>query len=104
MLKYEAPHIYDIILKMTQPNVYIEPPYLLIKLICENANDRSFNKPKFYRYMEEYRNNGLYCKRPKIITPEREKYYKSIYKKKLEKYILINREKVERLRQLSVPK
>lgn len=97
MLKYEAPVVYDIILRLTKPDTINEPPYLLIKLVCEKSSDQSLQKKKFMRYLEEYRRNGLFCKRPKRMTPEREKYYAEIRNNKMTKYIIANREKIERV-------
>ncbi|MDR0680282.1 MAG: hypothetical protein LBG15_00295 [Dysgonamonadaceae bacterium] len=42
-------------------------------------------KNKFWRYLKKYAACGLYCKRPKRLTPEREKYYERIRIRKMEK-------------------
>lgn len=47
------------------------------------SNDVAFLKPKFFRYLEEYRKNGLCCGRPKEITKERIEYYTKIQNQKL---------------------
>lgn len=98
MLKYEVPVVYDIIMGMTPVCTFSEPPYLLIKTICEGSLDPSLKKRKFFRYLEEYAQLGLFCKRPKVLTDKRKVYYESIRKKKMEKFIEENKEKIERLR------
>jgi len=98
MLKHEVPIVYDIIISMVPHSLHSEPPYLLIKAICEASSDPSLKKPKFFRYLEEYLKTGLYCKRGKRINPEREAYYKSIRKVKLRKYLREHRDEIERMR------
>ncbi|WP_165045095.1 hypothetical protein [Dysgonomonas sp. ZJ709] len=100
MLKYEVPIVYDIIMNMTSPSAFPEPSYLLIKTICKGSSDPSLNKAKFFRYMEEYAELGLYCKRPKVLTTKRKVYYESIRKKKLERFIEENKERIEIIRTL----
>lgn len=98
MLRYEVPVVYDIIMNMTLPSVFPEPSYLLIKTICKGSSDPSLRKSKFYRYLEEYAELGLYCKRPKTLTPERKVYYEAIRKKKMDRFIEENRERIEGMR------
>lgn len=90
------PAVYEVIMSMTQPYMLCEPPYLLIKLVCEKSDDTSLKKRKFIRYLEEYKEQGLFCRRPKLLTSERKKYYEAIRKKKMNTYILKNRESIER--------
>ncbi|GAB6119738.1 hypothetical protein [Dysgonomonas termitidis] len=94
MLKYEAPVVFDIIMKMTPKPMLGEPPLLLVKTVCRNSEDPSFRKKKFTRYLDEYARLGLYCKRPKKLSPERTAYYTSIRKKKLEAYVNKNKEQI----------
>jgi len=98
MLKYEVPVVYDIIMNMMPKSVSPEPPILLIKLICENSNDPSLKKAKFTRYLKLYEELGLYCKRARILTPKRKAYYEGIRQKKLDKFIVMNRDKIERMK------
>jgi hypothetical protein len=48
--------------------------------------------------MEEYALWGLYCKRPKRLTQERERYYEGIRKRKMEEYIRRNGNRIEGMR------
>jgi hypothetical protein len=48
--------------------------------------------------LTEYAAWGLYCKRPKRLTLERERYYEGIRKKKMEEYIRWNGERIEGMR------
>jgi hypothetical protein len=94
-LKYEVPVVYDAILKLTPPAVFPEPPPLLVETVCKSSPDPSLKKAKFRRYLKEYAGSGVYCKRPKRLTPEREKYYERIRKRKMAEYIEGNRKKKE---------
>lgn len=98
MLKYEAPVVFDLIRELSPVSRKNNPSVKLIKTVCSASNDRSFRKPKFQRYLEEYERLGVYCNRGKTLTPDREAYYERIRKVKLSKYIKKNREEVERLR------
>lgn len=82
---------------MTPVSAFPEPSYLLIKTICKGSSDPSLKKAKFFRYLEEYAELGLYCKRPKVLTTKRKVYYVKIRKKKLEKFIRENRDRIEGL-------
>jgi hypothetical protein len=97
-LKYEVPVVYGIILKMTPPAVFPEPPLLLVKTVCRASRDPSLKKAKFRRYLEEYAGRGLCCKRPKRLTEERIRYYERVRKKKLERYIERNRKEIDAMK------
>lgn len=97
-LKYEVPVAYDIIMNMTPASPFPEPPLLLIKIICNSSPDPSFKKKKYQRFLDEYARDGLYCRRPKAITPERRKYYESIRKKKMDTFVRKNRERLEQMK------
>lgn len=101
-LKYEVPVVYDILRNMTPPGPFFEPPYLLVQKVCAASGDTSLRKSKFYRYLEEYKQQGLFCRRAKNLTPGREAYYRSLREKKLQRFIAANRRRIECLR-LSVP-
>lgn len=94
MLKYEVPVVFDIIMQSIPPGLFAEPSVYLIKTICQASVDPSLRKPKFTRFLDEYVRKGLYCRRPKVITPERRTYYDAIRRKKLEKYIHKNRQMI----------
>lgn len=89
---------YDIIMNMTPASPFPEPPLLLIKIICNSSPDPSFKKKKYQRFLDEYARDGLYCRRPKAITPERRKYYESIRKKKMDTFVRKNRERLEQMK------
>ena len=65
------------------PNTpFPEPSIELVEVICKASKDPSLNKPKFKRYLHEYAQTGLYCRRPKRLTPNRQSYYSRIRKNK----------------------
>ncbi len=105
LLKYEAPAVFDIIMNMTPKSPFSEPDVAMIEQVCRASGDPSLRKPKFFRYMEEYRNMGIYCRRPKRFTPERKNYYERVRKKKMERFIRENkgmiRYELQRIRKLS---
>lgn len=106
LLKYEAPAVYGIIMNLTPRAVYPEPKADLIEQVCRASGDPSLRKPKFYRYLQEYRELGIYCRRPKQLTPERKAYYEKVRKKKLARFIRENRQTIRqelrRMRGLSI--
>ena len=95
MLKYEAPAVFSIILNLTPRAVFPEPKVELIEQVCRASGDPSLRKPKFFRYLEEYRDMGIYCRRPKRLTPERTLYYERLRKKKLECFIKENQATIQ---------
>jgi len=94
-LKYEVPVVYNIILNILPVSSFPEPPLQLIKVICSGSKDPSFKKKKYKRYLEDYAKYGLYCHRPVVMTPEKRKYYESIRRKKMERYIKQNRKRLD---------
>ncbi len=100
-LRYEAPVVYALIREMTPPGYFFEPPYLLIKILCAASGDPVFRKAKFHRYLEEYLDNGLFCRTPKKPTPTRVAYYERLRTARMKRYIEQNRDKIERYRQQS---
>lgn len=106
LLKYEVPAVYSIIMNLTPKAVFPEPKVELIEQVCRASGDPSLRKPKFYRYLEEYRMMGIYCRRPKRLTPERKLYYEKVRKKKLERFIRENqeiiRQELQRMRGLPI--
>lgn len=98
MLKYEVPAVYEIIMQMTPKKTFVEPSIRTIRVVCSASNDSALKKPKFFRYLEEYRKKGICCNRPKILTAEREKYYTAMREKRLNYYIQRNEDKVQKMR------
>lgn len=94
MLKYETPVVYGILMNTLIRTSSQEPSTELIEVVCRASRDSSFKKPKFRRYLKEYARYGLYCHRPKRMTPELETYYAHIRKVKKDKFIYRNREKI----------
>ena len=86
-LKYECPALYEVLLKLALHGDCAEPKIQLIEIVCRCSNDSSLKKPKFERYLEEYRIKGIYCARPKKMTPQRESYYKRIRGRKAKIYM-----------------
>ncbi len=95
LLKYEAPAVFSIILNLTPRAVFPEPKVELIEQVCRASGDPSLRKPKFFRYLEEYRDMGIYCRRPKRLTPERASYYERLRKKKLARFIRENQSTIQ---------
>ena len=98
MLKYEVPVVYGLIMNMSREGVFPIPPLFLINIICKGSQDPSLLKPKFQRYLNEYAEHGIYCRRPKRMTKKRKAYYESIRKKKMQKYIDENKRKIETMK------
>lgn len=79
MLKYETPLEYDIIMSSVSSSIpFPQPDVNLIEAVANASDNTSFKKPKFKRYLEEYRENGIICDRAKILTPNRQVYYDKI--------------------------
>ena len=94
MLKHETPVVYSILMNTLIRTSNSEPSVELIEVICRASQDISFKKPKFQRYLKEYARCGLYCHRPKRMTPEREAYYKRIKNVKLLAFIQKNQKMI----------
>jgi hypothetical protein len=99
MLKYETPAVFDLIVELSPACRKSRPHPTLIETVCAASKDPAFRKAKFRTYLQEYIRNGLYCKRGKKITPERELYYRRIRRNKLRRYIAEHREEIEALRE-----
>ena len=98
MLLYETPVVYNLIMQSTPNSPFPEPSPDVIEIIAKASKDPSFQKKKFTRYLEEYREHGLYCRRGKKLTPERKTYYESVRNQKLKKFISNNRKKIKALK------
>lgn len=80
---------------MTQKRQFPEPTMRTIEMICHASTDLAFKKPKFERYLNEYRDKGIYCSRPKVLTEEKKRYYDALRKKNIERYVRKNRKAVD---------
>lgn len=98
MLKYEVPAVYEIVLRMSPKAPLTEPKIKLIELVCRASKDPLLRTKRFARYLEEYRRVGICCGRAKLLTPQREAYYKRKQEKRLEKFIRLNRKEIDRER------
>lgn len=87
MLRYEVPIIYHVLRMLAPRQVIFEPPYQVVKAVCDASPDPSLLKPKFRRYLEHYRSHGLYCRRAKRLTPARRAYYEALRRRKIAAYI-----------------
>ena len=103
MLLYEAPVVYNILLNNLPNTPFPEPSIELVEVICKASKDPSLNKPKFKRYLHEYAQTGLYCRRPPRLTPNRQSYYSRIRKNKIDRYIKINQQRLDILKKGLVP-
>lgn len=101
MLKYESPVVFDLIIALSPRNRKTCPHPAVVSAVCSSSQDVAFLKPKFRVYLDEYIRCGVYCKRGKKLTPEREKYYERIRRHKLQTYIRQHREEIEFIRQAS---
>jgi hypothetical protein len=99
MLRHETPTVFDLIVELSPIGRKRSPHPTLISAVCSASKDPAFDKPKFRAYLEEYVRNGVYCKRGKKLTPERERYYERIRRNKLQKYIRLHRAEIEELRE-----
>ncbi len=95
MLKYEAPVVFGIIMNLTPKVPFPAPLVSVIESVCKASGDPSLRKAKFHRYMAEYARDGIYCKRGKRMTPEREAFYEAIRRKKLDRFIRENKRAIE---------
>lgn len=90
MLRYEMPIVYHILRQLSNSQTPFEPEWWVIDSVAKASKDASYGKPKFRRYLEEYREKGLYCLRGKVLTPKRKAYYESVRKHKTDEYIRKN--------------
>ena len=91
MLRYEMTMVYHLLRQLCGKQSPFEPDWRVIDSVARASKDISYKKPKFKRYLDEYREKGLYCSRGRELTPKRKAYYESIRKHKSEEYIRINR-------------
>lgn len=80
----ETPLVYNLIMENRDIDNYLYAPKVDdIILYTSASKDPTFQKPKFLRYLEEYKKDGLCCGRPKEITKERTEYYDRLQNQKL---------------------
>lgn len=86
MMKYETPLTYRLMMTASNKtnNYFFAPDIQTILTYAKASNDPSFSKPKFFRYLNEYEETGLYCGRPKIMDRARDEYYTKIMNNKLD--------------------
>ena len=94
MLRYEMPVVYHLLRRLCATQQPFEPDWQVIRSVAEASKDPSCGKAKFRRYLDEYRRDGVYCRRGKRLTPERKAYYEGICRRKREEYIRRNRRRL----------
>ena len=82
MLRYEMPVVYHLLRRLCATQQPFEPDWQVIRSVAEASKDPSCGKAKFRRYLDEYRRDGVYCRRGKRLTPERKAYYEGICRRK----------------------
>lgn len=97
MLRYEMPVVYHLLKQLCAAQEPFEPDWRVVESVARLSNDASYCKPKFRRYLEKYRCEGLYCRRGKRLTPERKAYYASIRRRKVAAFIRQNRQRLQTL-------
>lgn len=85
MLRYEMPVVYHLLRRLCATQQPFEPDWQVIRSVAEASKDPSCGKAKFRRYLDEYRRDGVYCRRGKRLTPERKAYYEGICRRKRER-------------------
>lgn len=94
MLRYEMPVVYYLLRRLCAAQQPFEPDWRVIESVAKASKDPSFKKAKFRRYLDEYRRDGLCCRRGKRLTPGRKAYYEGIRRRKTEEYIRHNRKRL----------
>ena len=72
MLRYEMPIVYGILKQLCGMQTPFEPEWWVIDSVAKASKDVSYKKPKFQRYLNEYKEKGCYCLRGKVMTPKRQ--------------------------------
>lgn len=81
-LKYETPMEYQLIMQSIPMGENGVPPVELIEFVGKASLDPSFSKPKFKRYLEEYREQGVCIPYTIKLTARKMNYYNKIMKSK----------------------
>lgn len=66
-------------------NIYYAPTEDEINSVVKTSTNDVFQKPRFEKYLQEYKENGLYCTRPKMLTKARAEYYETLHSAKLQR-------------------
>lgn len=84
MLKYEAPFEYYLLMGDKEHyKRHYAPDHKEIYTLAKSSKNPVFLKPKFEKYLEEYKEFGLYCGRGKYLTRSRVKFYNGMRSKRL---------------------
>lgn len=94
MLRYEVPLVYHLLYILAPRHTRFEPEWEVVKAVCDASDDPSLRKPKFYRYLEEYRQHGVCCRRAKRLTPSRLAYYESVRRRKISDFVTRHRDEL----------
>ena len=86
MLRYEMPVVYHLLRRLCATQQPFEPDWQVIRAGAGASKDPSS--------LDEYRRDGVYCRRGKRLTPERKAYYEGICRRKREEYIRRNRRRL----------
>ena len=98
LLKYETPLEYDLIINSIATHHFPERSIDVIVIVTNSSKDPSFKKEKFFRYLEEYRKNGLCSRRAKKLPTERMVNYETIRDKKMELFIKRNKQRINNMK------
>lgn len=74
-------------METTASGLFPQPKIQIIEAITASSPNPVLRKKKFFKYLEEYRNNKLCIKRPKVMTPEKQLYYDKLMGNQVKKYI-----------------
>ena len=88
MLYNESPAVYNILMLICPHSQRRFPHPQTVALVCTASDDPALRKPKFRRYMKRYEREGCYCRRGKLLTPERERYYARLRRTLLDRYLV----------------
>ena len=75
----------------------MSPDASIIEAVASASPDESFKKDKFKRYLSEYKETGIHCDRPKVLTPSRAAYYESVRKNKIKAYMVGNKTNLKKI-------
>lgn len=86
-LKYEAPIEYELIMRSTPQSAFPKPSIHLIETIAIASHNPVFKKNKYFKYLQEYKDKGLYMKEPKLLTESRRVFYQTLMDNRVKRYI-----------------
>ena len=85
-LKYEAPIEYELIMRSTPLSPHPKPSIHLIETIAIASHNPVFEKNKYFKYLQLYKETGLNVE-PKKLTPKRQEYYEKLMANRVRRYI-----------------